>query len=414
METMNELYVPALRGLFGDWVYYCCLMPAVEVAKRVDFAKEVHKSEKLSDLIQREIKKQRGQDIAEYLKSRGDRFFNSLVVAVYQGDPTWYEVAITKANKNIPIDEIPKDALDSFGLLHLTGKERLFALDGQHRLAGLKKVIDDGSTLKDEFSVILVAHKNTQAGLIRTRNLFTTLNKTAVPVSKGEKIALDENDVTAIITRRLVEEHPYFVGDRISYNAMPNLLPGDQVSLTTIVNLYDVLEILFTKVLKKGAAKKLRYSRPADDELDQYYQEADTFFEQLNNGISELSEYWSAKKYRLVIQKYRGDFGGSMAFRPIGLKLIAECISEMSGSEIGERVERISRLPRDLSKEPYADVIWDTSAKTIIAKGRVLAKSLMLYMIGEKVDKAALLRRYAVALGKDEKFTELPEVLVNS
>jgi DNA sulfur modification protein DndB len=414
MEIANELYIPALRGLFGDWVYYSCLIPAEEVAKRVNYAEEVHKSEKLSDLIQREIKENRGRDIAKYLKTQKDRFFNSLVVAVYRGDPTWYEVAITKANNNIPIDEIPQDALDSFGLLHLTGKERLFALDGQHRLAGLKKVKEDGHGLDDELSVILVAHKDTQAGLLRTRSLFTTLNKTAISVSKGERISLDENDAMAVVTRYLVEEHPYFLEDRVVYNATNNLTVKDQASLTTLGNLYDILSILFIKILKKGKRKELEYSRPPDEELKHYYREASIFFTQLNECFPELRQYWDAEDYLSVAKKYRGDFGGSLVFRPIGLKLIAECVAEMSTKwNIDERIANLAKLPRNLAKKPYAGILWDVSEKKMITSKQVLARRLMLYMVGEKVEKSALLADYAAALGKDERSVKLPKPLFN-
>ena len=44
----------------------------------------------------------------------------------------------------------------------------------------------------------------------RTRRLFTTLNRYAKPVKKSEIIALDEDDIIAIITRELVEKYPLF------------------------------------------------------------------------------------------------------------------------------------------------------------------------------------------------------------
>ena len=67
----------------------------------------------------------------------------------------------------------------------LRGDEKLFALDGQHRLAGINRAIRDGmSGSDDEVSVIFLGHKNTDDGLKATRRLFTTLNKTARPVSR--------------------------------------------------------------------------------------------------------------------------------------------------------------------------------------------------------------------------------------
>jgi len=58
---------------------------------------------------------------------------------------------------------------------------------------------------------------------MRTRRLFTTLNKTAKAVTKGEIIALDEDDVMAIVVRNLVENHPHFTEQRVLIVAQANL-----------------------------------------------------------------------------------------------------------------------------------------------------------------------------------------------
>src|SRR5262249_1480077 len=155
--------------------------------------------------------------------------------------------------------------------------------------------------LNDEVSLVLVAHEDTQEGMRRTRNLFTTLNKTAISVSKGERIALDENDVMAITTRRLVEEDAYFTDNRIAYRAENNLKAGDVQSLTTIGNLYDILRLLFVNILKKGTVKELEYSRPSDQELEEIYQESRAFFNQLSNSFPELKQYWKAQDYSAIV-----------------------------------------------------------------------------------------------------------------
>jgi DNA sulfur modification protein DndB len=75
----------------------------------------------------------------------------------------------------------------------------MFAIDGQHRLAGMKEAVVSQPALgADEVSLVLVAHQTSKSGLERTRRLFTTLNKTARPVGKGEIIALDENDASGM------------------------------------------------------------------------------------------------------------------------------------------------------------------------------------------------------------------------
>jgi len=385
-------------------------MPAEVVARQISFAEELHKNKKLSELIQREIKKKRGLEIANYLRTQNERFFNSLVVAVYGGDPDWFEFGIKSQNKEVSVDDIPEYALHSFGFIHFDGGEKLFALDGQHRLAGIKKVFADGKRIADEISVVLVAHKNTKKGLERTRRLFTTLNKTAIPVSKGEKIALDENDVMAITVRRLVEENQMFEGDRIAINATNNLAKTDLHSLTTIGNLYDVLTILFSKILNKASIKDLQYNRPDDQSLNAYYETACDFFGLLQDNIPELKSFFRAKDFGRVVKNNRGNFGGSVVFRPLGLTIYTETIQRLSADHsLLESVRLVSKIPRILTKEPFAGVLWDSRKGVIISKGRVLTRNLMLYMLGEDHGSDKLLEDYALALDKEVNHTRLPK-----
>src|SRR5258706_10046633 len=407
---MKKLFIPALRGVFGDWVYYSCLMPAEIVAKQISFAKELNKSKKLSELIQRELKDHRGVEIAQYLLTQKEKFFNSLVVAIYGGSPDWFEFDIKSQNKEVSLSDIPDYALHSFGFIHFDGGEKLFALDGQHRLAGIKKVFEEGKRIADEISVILVAHMHTKKGVERSRRLFTTLNKTAIPVSKGEKIALDENDVMAITVRRMVEENPMFDGDRIAYNATNNLAINDLHSLTTIGNLYDVLTILFSKIVDKSSAKDLQYNRPDDDALDQYYETACNFFDLLQTHIPELRGYFKAKNYSRVVKRYRGSFGGSVVFRPLGLAIYMEAIQRLCANHsLPDSIKLVANIPRTLGKEPFAEVLWDTRKRVMIGKGRVLARSLILYMLGDEEESDKLLQDYAIALDKEVTEVRLPK-----
>ncbi|PMY01453.1 DndB, partial [Pseudomonas sp. MPR-R2A5] len=88
---------------------------------------------------------------------------------------------------------MPDSVRDTVGVLHLTGQESLFAVDGQHRVEGIKGALArSGKVSGHELTVILVAHRNTASGLQRTRRLFSTLNRYAKPVTPGEIVALDE------------------------------------------------------------------------------------------------------------------------------------------------------------------------------------------------------------------------------
>ena len=249
---LQPIVLPALRGMMGDWIYYSCLMDLSTLANRVDYAEDIHTSTQLSDMIQRRIEKRRAKKIAAYLKTQRERLFNALVVATYRGEPNWHALSSVE-NRSDAADELSSldnQTLASVGFLTLRGDERLFAIDGQHRLAGIKAAISDGLAQDpyDKVPVVFVAHNDDEPGLERTRRLFTTLNKTATPVSKGDIIALDEDDVMALCVRWLVDrEGELFRGKRIAFVPTNNLPVSNDVSLTTIGNLYDILAIFFCR-----------------------------------------------------------------------------------------------------------------------------------------------------------------------
>lgn len=198
-SNMKELILPTLKGYIGDWNYYVSLMPFKEVAQRVSLADEIHKDKGLSRMIQRKVSN-RTKDIVEYLKTQEQRFFNSIILGIYGGSPHWQEMDIDK--KQIDLTEEQLDYLNrTFGILTLSGTEKIFAIDGQHRSKAIKDAILENKSLEDEeIAVIFVAHKKTKEGEIRTRRLFSTLNRYAKPVNTSEIIALDEEDNCAIIT----------------------------------------------------------------------------------------------------------------------------------------------------------------------------------------------------------------------
>lgn len=412
---MGKLYLPALRGLFGSWTFYSCLIPFDELATRVDFATDLHKSKNLSDLIQRELKHGRAEAIEKYLTKQKERFFNSLVIAVYGGDPTWHQFDKIKPQRDdIRIDEISETAKNSIGFLSLSGKEKLFAIDGQHRLAGIKLVVEKHTfSTSDEASVIFVAHKKTRPGIIRTRRLFTTLNKTAKPVSKGEIIALDEDDLMAIIVRRLVNDSDMFKGNRIAYNQTNNLPSTNLESLTTIGNLYDVLTILFSKIKCRTSPNNLKYYRLEDQKIDEHYEYAILFFETMMHHFPILRRFFISGNYESLVKKNRGSFGGNVLFRPIGLTIMTEVVAEMVRErDLEASIKLAGQLPQDLTGKPYADVLWDTKRKIMINGGRSLTRRLLLYMLGEKVDKAKLTKDYGKALGLAVNEAVLPKQLL--
>ena len=405
----GPIVLPALRGIMGNRAYYSCLMTLRELATRVNYAKEIHANESLSDMIQKALEDKRSKEIAAYLQDNSDRFFNSLVVAVYDGEPNWHPLSNVKSRYGADTTlELSEETIESVGFLTLRGDEKLFALDGQHRLAGIKRAIRGRMTdPEDEVSVIFLGHKSTTDGLEATRRLFTTLNKTARPVSKNAVIALDEDDVMAICVRRLIEDSRFFHGGNAAFIASSNMPVSNRHSLTTIGNLYDVLGILFSiaKTELRATRARLKKERPTDTQLSRYAAFAMRFFETSETHMEELHEYFRSAEKEPVVAKYRGRHGGSVLFRPVGLEIFTHVVARLTSNlSFEEAMRRASLLPRTLSEAPYADLMWDGNRGTVSSTHKVLIRDLLLHMAGagSTAFRDKLRERYRRVLGSED------------
>ncbi|EFI3319848.1 DGQHR domain-containing protein [Escherichia coli] len=372
----KRLVLPCLRGYLGSWTTYTCMMRLKDAAKLIGFAHELHRIEKLSDNIQRELGKGRPAEIAEYLLQDDDRFFNSLVVAVYDGDPNWHEVGgFTPNTEEAALLNFPEYAQNCLGFLSINGEEKLFALDGQHRLAGIKAAIEKSDEIGDELiNVIIVAHKNTPAGIVKSRRLFTTLNKKAKLVSKDTIIALDEDDISACITRKLIEssDFEYFNENIISFNTGP---VRDKTSITSIVNIYDNVQklVAFKLGVKESDLERYRYR---DNEA--VYEFVSCFFRRTFEGCPELL---NVAMNGVEAGYYRNsETGGHLLFRPIGwdvytdvyLFLVINCHFTSEHA-----IHSILKKDLNLSGDLLINKVWSKAQKKIL---KVSAKSMKAIM----------------------------------
>jgi DNA sulfur modification protein DndB len=423
--TKAPIHLPALSAQMGDWRYYTTVMRLGDAAEWIQFASEVNEvrpGHQLSDLIQRALTKGRAAEISKYLANEADHFFNAIVVAVYGGEPEWMEFNVNPAagGRAGGKSEIPDWARSAFGYLHLSGSETLFALDGQHRLAGIKLAIPDHPELADErVSVIVVSHKKTDAGRKRTRKLFTTLNKTAVAVNKSEIIALDEADTGAIITRRLVEEHPYFSrGQVLTKYGTTNLSATNAEHFMTIIKLYDIVTYLLGYVvnsLSREERVELRFVRPNDADLDAHYKGVVEFIEKLVASIPELKNYFAKKgeAAKAVVKEERFT-KKNVLFRSVGLDIfmrLTPALVEEEGS-VKAAIAVLAAMPRLFTDKPYRDVLYSVGEEKILPGRTRLTIRLLKHMLGfDDRDRAQLTKVYAEAIGEDPKTTKLPRRL---
>lgn len=414
MKKSHELLLPALRAHMGDWVYYVTFLRMQDIADRIKIAQEIHSSATLKEMIQRQITN-RARQISEYLLTQPQRFFNALIVGVYGGSPNWYELEV---GQNPQFDvTLPKYIEGALGILQLNGTETLFAIDGQHRVQGIKQALKESSELnREEVSVIFVAHRTDQAGIERTRRLFTTLNRYAKPVSKSEIVALDEDDIIAITTRELVEKHPLF-HEKISLAKTKAVAVRDNNSVTTIITLYDVLENLFRK--KGRGWNNFKKLRPDDKIISEFYANSVQFWDTMIEHFPPLKEAEVGQPGENIAARYRHRKGGHLLFRPVGLLIVAEVVRQAKDSGVMEKeaIKRVSAISMDLANEPWSGLLWDKINQRMITgtTNQKVAKQLLFYMIGGDLDrmrttKQALHREYAGLLNRMETEVNLTRV----
>jgi len=383
----TKITLPSLKAHMGDWVYYITFMKMSDIADRVKMADEIHPGKTLNELIQRKLKSRSAQ-IKDYLLTQPQRFFSTLVIGVYGGNPEWYELSV-KDNALLDADNLPLSMEGSMGILQLNGSEVLFALDGQHRVAGISKAVKENPGIGDEeVSAIFVGHKTDISGLARTRRLFTTLNRYAKPVSKKDSIAMDEDDIIAIVTRQLVDEYPLF-HEKVSLAESKNLPTSDNRSFTTIIALYDSLDIyLKPKGIRWSNFKK---RRPNDAVIQDYYSKAVEFWDLMAAQFSWIDEYKNLASADGIALKYRNENGGLLLFRPVGILLVSKIIRNfvLAGKTIQEAINLLAHAPMDLSDSLWSGLLWDSTNKRMITSptNQSLSEKLLFYVLGGDIDQ---------------------------
>lgn len=378
---------PAIRSRMGDWWYYSTTMTFDEVACWVKRVEEIHESRELKTWIQRELRDERTLQIAQYLTSQKQHFFNAIVVGIYGGEPEWLPIEV---GESLTVKEVKltERLRTSFGFIHFSGGEQIFAIDGQHRVEGIKAALKNGAKLgADEQSVIFVAHKTTAVGRQRTRRLFSTLNKYAKPVSQSEIIALSEDDAFAIVTRQLIDEYPGLGIEFVPLLPSANIPSNEKACLTTVVGLYELTKIVAPVKIRKEK-KKHEVGPPKEHVVEDVYNESELFWNALKKRVSEIREVCISDPKDQIAGKYRHKDGGHVLFRPVGMKAFARAarIIMDRGATADEAVKKLLLAPMDLSSALWRDVLWRNETKTMVNKFGRLALNSFLHAADEKSD----------------------------
>ena len=314
-----QLY-PALKAHMGDWTYYIVKMRMREVAAEVKFGSQVHNDYTLDEAIQRTIKESRvKKEIVTYLTGRNDRFFASLVVAAVGGSPRFYPVSVSD-DPQFEVFADEESIEQSFGVLRFSGAQDYYALDGQHRLKAIKTLLqpdDEKDRVEpppnfadEEISVLMVirpTESKDEEWLSAYRRLFSSLNRYAKPTDADTNIIMDEDDIFAILTRRLIASHDFFKAQGRHLESLRVLTQGKNLRegtahFTSLQQLYDLNEILLTTHLRSnegwGAGpeaervddvRRFKRFRPPEEYIEELFDELKLYWDAIIDVIPDLA-----------------------------------------------------------------------------------------------------------------------------
>ena len=375
---------PALRARMGDRWYYVTTMTFAEVAKWIRPIDEIEERKEFKTWLQRVIRPERKEQIAAYLLNQPQRFFNAVVAGLYGGEPEWVPVEL---GDSVTVGDLTLGERErtAYGVIKLSGAEQIFAIDGQHRVVGIREALRQDPTLADEeITVLFVGHRMTDEGRERTRRLFTTLNKYAKPVSPAELIALNDDDAFAIVTRRLIDEYPGLGSSFVPLTPTANLAVGDRRSLTSVIALYEIVRTIALPIGSRQ--RKLWENGPPEPGNVQAVQKAAVaFWDSLKARVPAIRAIMKSAPDQEVASAYRTEQGGHVLFRPAGLQAFVKATRHAvdCGATISHAVSVLAEAPLDLAKPPWNGVLWNASTQTMILKYGKLAPNLFLYMAGQ-------------------------------
>jgi len=399
--------IPAIRAKIGIWEYYVTTLTFEQVSTYISkIDDQLHQSQGLKDLIQRSIT-DNYLSIKEYILNQPEVFFNSLVLAVYDRYPNWREITFKY------------DDLETYqmGLLEFQEEHKIFPVDGQHRVEGIKEALKANPDLKDQkITAIFIGHKNDDEGKKRTRRLFTTLNRYAKPVKDDDIIALDEDDMAAIVTRNLLEEYSLFTGNRVIYAKQKAIPPSNKHAITSIITLYQanvqlLKYFIFKRDGKKPTKKRLETVlkfRPTEDLLKEFESFVIHFWNAFTQKMEIITLYLNSKE--LTESLRNNETGGNLIFRPIGFLPIVKAtinIKERTGKEFSDIFERFNTIDFNINSKPWQYVVWNPVERKMIMSSDSITENLLIFLYDKyllsAVETRKLSKGYAAKLSIEDQ-----------
>lgn len=417
-----------IKAKMGKTEYYITKIAAGELIEKVGIAKEMPEWPNMTaeEKMQRECDIRRiVEEIVPYVIEDPDHFFSSLIVDIYSGfDDIKFE-SVEEAVDRIPAAyAVP---MKGMGFITLPGKERLIALDGQHRLLSLRiairgmmgvpadtklfpalyNLVPHPELAEDELCVILVKHTDNA----KIRKIFNKINKYAKQTSRSDNIITSDDDTFAVIARKLIQEGGPLakIGDIELVNWKSNTLSQRSKNLTTLSALYTIAE---TMLKVDGYSSKVL---PDKTELDAAYERVASFWSVSLGRIQAFREYLTLTHKDAPVSKLREE---SILLKPVTQMALAHVAvkARQRGIKWEDIVDKLNQIDWSYTNDLWFNilVIGSANKKMITGKDSIRsAGAVISYLVmGDTYSRSELDEvRQIIRNARNDDNAKLPPII---
>ena len=262
----------------------------------------------------------------------------------------------------------------------------------------------------DEITVIFVSDSDT----VKTRGLFTILNRTARRVSKNDVLIMSETDGSAMVARKVISSKtlaPRGLDDKPLVKWESNTISKKDTQITTLNAIAQIVTIIarYEKIILENDDDA---QVPPDNEAVAAARDATlNWFDILFNAIPEFRQM--QEDPNLVVENRKPDNAYSLLMRPVGLIVLFNAISIAMDSQQGGLTD-LSEAFRRMAKVDWAfdSGLWKqimVSSKGTIANKQSdidLASELAAWLItgrtSNKQFQAILSEKYKRQLNRED------------
>ncbi len=422
-------------------------------------------AETIEEILQRPLDWSRQASLTQYLITRKAHKFPAVLVVI---SPNWVDnpnASEWNDRQQATTSAATFTSLNSdgaIGLLDISPHYSLYALDGQHRLMGVRGLMElittgqlprytktkrpTGATItldrlletynidptylqsltKEkigiEFIPAVIPGETRQQAKRRIRSIFVHVNLMAQQLSKGQLALLNEDNGFSILARKIAVTHP-LLKDKPGRNPRVNWDGATVSAKSTVLTTLQAAEDIAQRYLEpkfphwKPVDKGLIPLRPEEEELE----EGLKLFNKLWDYFATLPSYQRLESgiptldlRRFSHEKPPGE--ANILFRPVGQIALAQALGILV-FEKGFALENLFAKLRqydagggfthsDYSESLWYGVLYDPNKRRVLVSGKDLAAKLIVYILGgieDKMERAYLRQNLAKARTIEDK-----------